>query len=108
MRRGIGPQRRVFAAQAVKGETRQPPLGAIPNRHALTLLAEHAGRKLERWSNPAPRGMTVQAAQAAIQNPAYRSASLYFRWDSFTLIPFAHQAEAATRSIAFSAMLFDK
>jgi len=25
------------------------------------LLAERAGRKLERWSNPAPRGMAVIA-----------------------------------------------
>ena len=41
----------------------------------MTWLAEHAGRKLERRSNPAPRGMTVMAAQAVTQNPAYRSAS---------------------------------
>lgn len=37
------------------GETRQPPPGAIPNRHALMWSAERAGRKLERRSNPAPR-----------------------------------------------------
>ncbi len=41
----------------------------------MTWLAEHAGRKLERRGNPAPRGMTVRAAQAVTQNPAYRSAS---------------------------------
>ena len=37
------------------GETRQPPPGAIPNRHALMWSAERVGRKLERRSNPAPR-----------------------------------------------------
>lgn len=40
------------------------------------LLAERAGRKLERWSNSAPRGMIVQVSpQGGItQNPAYRPA----------------------------------
>ena len=37
------------------GETRQPPPGAIPNRHALMWSAERVGRKLERRSDPAPR-----------------------------------------------------
>ena len=41
------------------GETRQPPSGAKPNRQILTLLAESAGRLLERTSNRTPRGMTV-------------------------------------------------
>ena len=42
------------------GETRQPPSGARPNRQAMMLLAEPAGRSLERIGNCAPRGMTVQ------------------------------------------------
>ena len=33
------------------GETRQPPPGAIPNRHALMWSAERVGRKLEPMSN---------------------------------------------------------
>lgn len=37
------------------GETRQPPPGAIPNRHAMRRSAERAGRKLECRSNPVPR-----------------------------------------------------
>lgn len=42
------------------------------------LLAERAGRKLERWSNPASRGMIVHAPPqgGVTQNPAYRSALL--------------------------------
>ena len=42
------------------------------------LLAERAGRELERRSNPAPRGMTVTLSERTVpQNPAYRSASLF-------------------------------
>lgn len=41
------------------GETRQPPSGAKPNRQAMTLLAESAGRLLEHTGNCVPRGMTV-------------------------------------------------
>ena len=37
------------------GETRQPPPGAIPNRHDMRRSAERAGRKLEHRSNPVPR-----------------------------------------------------
>ena len=45
----------------------------------MMLLAERAGRKLERRSNSAPRGMTVTpAARPAPQNPAYRPASHFF------------------------------
>jgi len=57
-----------------EGETRQPPPGATPNRQATTRLAELAGRWLEPWSNPGPRGMAVGAARS-LQNPAYRPAS---------------------------------
>jgi hypothetical protein len=42
-----------------KGETRQPPPGATPNRRALRRPAELAGRWLEPWSNSGPRGMAV-------------------------------------------------
>src|SRR5438128_6637646 len=44
----------------VAGETRQPPPGATSNRRTTTWLAESAGRWLEPWGNPGPRGMTVQ------------------------------------------------
>ena len=40
-------------------ETRQPPSGARPNRQAMMLLAEPAGRLLEHTGNCMPRGMTV-------------------------------------------------
>jgi len=54
----------------------------------MMLLAERAGRKLERRSNSAPRGMTVMlAARRALQNPAYRAAShCYRRLNFFGLI----------------------
>jgi len=41
------------------GETRQPPSGARPNRQAMKLLAEPAGRLLECTGNCTSRGMTV-------------------------------------------------
>src|SRR5690242_5621715 len=47
------------------GETRQPPPGATPNRQAMTRPVELAGRWLERWSNPGPRGMTVGDRKAS-------------------------------------------
>ncbi len=46
---------------SVRGETRQPPPGATPNRQALTRPVESAGRWLEPWSNSRPRGMAVRA-----------------------------------------------
>ena len=41
------------------GETRQPPSGATPSKRTTTLLAESAGRWLERRGNAAPRRMTA-------------------------------------------------
>lgn len=44
----------------------------------MMLLAERAGRELERRSNSMPRGMTVtSSARTVPQNPAYQSASLF-------------------------------
>src|SRR5688572_23639654 len=46
----------------------------------MTRPAELAGRWLEPWSNPGPRGMAVGAARL-LQNPAYRPAShIPFCW----------------------------
>ena len=46
-------------AETGAGETRQPPSGATPSRRTMTLLAESAGRWLERRGNTAPRRMTA-------------------------------------------------
>src|SRR5262245_31172791 len=67
------------AGNCVGGETRQPAPGATPNRQALTRPAELAGRWLERWSNPGPRGMAVGTARS-LQNPAYRPTSHLLRF----------------------------
>src|SRR4051812_47584573 len=69
--------------QVRRGETRQPPSGATPNRQAP--FGEHpndrsarpgsAGRWLEPWGNPGPRGMAASPtgfARPGRQNPAYR------------------------------------
>ena len=64
------------AGNCVGGETRQPAPGATPNRQALTRPAELAGRWLELWSDPGPRGMAVRTERSQ-QNPAYRPTSLF-------------------------------
>ena len=64
------------AGNRVGGETRQPAPGATPNRQALTRPAELAGRWLEPWSDPRPRGLAVEGRKV-LQNPAYRPASPY-------------------------------
>lgn len=49
--------------------SRPNPIRSKTKQNTTTLLAECSGRLLERISNGAPRGMTVQR-----QNPAYRFA----------------------------------